>query len=287
MLSFFIVACQTSVVPNGNIKPSKPSLAGIKDPLVSARTIEQVIRGESVNRHYLVRFPKTNEKAQYPVVFFFHGAGGEGAGLYKPEAIRLIDRGEFIGVFPSGYKRRWKMSVENNADDIDFFKKMLLDLAKDSRVNLDKVYGIGFSNGAGMVNRLAKQTALLEGIAPIVSQQLTQLGNITPQRPVSVFQVNGQRDKVIPLRGGLVFGHMHFMSSLGSAYNWADHFSCQPSTKKESQVWGKYRVRIINFEHCLEGKAVKHVVIQDAGHNIRQLRSLDLYDRIWTFFKNN
>jgi poly(3-hydroxybutyrate) depolymerase len=287
MLSFLLAACQTSNISSGDIKPPKQSLKTINDPLVSARTVEQVIRGETVSRHYLVRFPKTNTAQHYPVVFFFHGAGGEGLGLYKPEAIRLIDRGEFIGVFPSGYKRRWNVSVENNADDVGFFKKMLLDLAKDSRVDLDKVYGIGFSNGAGMVNRLAKETALLQGIAPIVSQQLTQLGNITPQRPVSVFQVNGQRDKVIPLRGGLVFGRMHFMSAWGSARNWASHFSCQQDPEKEFKVWGNYRVRITRFEHCLENKAVKQVVIHDAGHNIRQLRSLDLYDRIWTFFKNN
>ena len=286
ILSLIITACQASNIPTSSNKPQKTSFKMINDPLVSARSIEQVIRGKKVNRQYLVRFPNSNKPAHYPVVFFFHGSGGEGADLYKLEAIRLIDRGEFIGVFPSGYKRRWN-SVEDNADDVDFFKKMLLDLAKDSRVNLDKVYGIGFSNGGGMVNRLAKQTALLEGIAPIVSQQLTQMGNITPQRPVSVFQVNGQRDNVIPLRGGLVFGHMHFMSAWGSAYNWADHFSCQLSPEKGTQLWGRYRVRITSFKHCVENKAVKHIVVQDAGHNIRQLRSLDLYDRIWTFFKNN
>ena len=286
ILSLIITACQASNIPTSSNKPQKTSFKMINDPLVSARSIEQVIRGKKVNRQYLVRFPNSNKPAHYPVVFFFHGSGGEGADLYKLEAIRLIDRGEFIGVFPSGYKRRWN-SVKDNADDVDFFKKMLLDLAKDSRVNLDKVYGIGFSNGGGMVNRLAKQTALLEGIAPIVSQQLKQLGNITPQRPVSVFQVNGQRDNVIPLRGGLVFGRMHFMSAWGSAYNWANHFSCQLSPEKGTQLWGRYRVRITSFKHCVENKAVKHIVVQDAGHNIRQLRSLDLYDRIWTFFKNN
>lgn len=150
----------------------------------SSQTLAQIISGQSVLREYAIRYPQVPDQSSYPVVFFFHGAGASsGLNLLNTQLENLIDTDEFVGVFPTGYdpsgsnNNRWNVTGETLADDVEFFELILSELAADPLIDLDRVYAIGRSNGAGMVNKLGKQkTGLLKGIAPIVSQQVESIG---------------------------------------------------------------------------------------------------------------
>ena len=71
-----------------------------------AQTITQSIDGELVSRTYQLRYPENPTEDSYPVVFFFHGAGGNRTDWLQqnPSIANLIDTGEFIGIFPQGYQ---------------------------------------------------------------------------------------------------------------------------------------------------------------------------------------
>ena len=142
-------------------------------------------------------------KSKYPVVFFFHGGGGNGSQwLNQGRGVTdLIDREEFIGIFPSGYNGRWNVGGQTSADDIEFVSSIINVLSGSDIFDTENIYGIGTSNGGGMVNKLAKETSIFRAIAPVISSQTALLGELVPSQPVSVFQVNAENDSAIPLEG--------------------------------------------------------------------------------------
>ena len=64
------------------------------------------------------------------------------------------------------------------------------------------MYAIGTSNGSGMVNKLGIETPYFKAIAPVVSQLMESSPLLSNTQPISVFQINGAADSVIPIEGG-------------------------------------------------------------------------------------
>ena len=76
---------------------------------------------------------------------------------------------------------------------------------------------------------------ILKGIGPIYSQQTLELSKISPLNGVSVFQINGADDPLIPLNAGLSNVQHQFVSAKESAENWAMYSKCStiPMTFKD------------------------------------------------------
>ena len=122
----------------------------------------------------------------------------------------------------------------SKADDVAWVGEIIKTISEKSFVDSSSVYAVGISNGAGMVNKLAKESDILNGIAPIVSQQTLALSKIKPFNSVSVFQINGDDDPLIPVNGGVSKVQHQFVSAKESAENWAMHSKCStlPATLK-------------------------------------------------------
>lgn len=183
-------------------QPTTPTPEPISVPVPGQNIVSQTIRGQLVDRTFLIRAPEEQTNNSYPVVFFFHGAGGSGEAVLSnnPDISDLIDAGQFIGIFPDGYEQRWNVSGETNADDVAFVSLIINSLDADSSFNLDRVYGVGISNGAGLVNKIAKEASVFSGIAPLISQQTVATGETVPSQALSVFQVNGTDDELVPFK---------------------------------------------------------------------------------------
>ena len=267
---------------NGSISVSKNVIGYV----VQRKIIQQSIGGALQDREFFIRYPLTPSDSSYPLVFFFHGAGGNGEGeLNRHQAvIDLIDEGNFIGIFPSGYQNKWNVSNETAADDVDFFKSIIDDISSSTIFNLDKVYGVGISNGSGIVNKIGKETFIFKGIAPLISQQSEPVGEKVPGIPLSVYQVNGENDDLVPIEGGSGVAGTIFMSAKASAENWAINFNCSMTPNEEEIYWGSFEVAEFTYADCLNGVEVKYFVVKDSGHNIQFENQIDLFNQIWEFF---
>jgi len=212
----FLIGC--SNVDNDEMKPAVN--------YIYSKTIVQSILGKNVKRKFWVRLPQNISKSQYPIVMFFHGAGGNAYDFYNNsiEIKNLIDNEEFIGIFPDGNLKGWNCGFEESkADDIGFVNKIVEDLKNNTLpsilMNFNKTYGIGISNGALFINKVAKETKLFSGIAPIISQLSDVISKINSKRSLSVYQINGTSDDLIPFEGGSsMIGHT-FVSAKKSAEN--------------------------------------------------------------------
>ena len=76
--------------------------------------------------------------------------------------------GNLLAFFPDGYQDSWNVSGETNADDVEFVSLILNSLDPSGVFDLTRIYGVGISNGAGLVNKIAKETSIFQAIAPLL-----------------------------------------------------------------------------------------------------------------------
>ena len=145
--------------------------------------IAQEISGKKIGRRVRIEIPSDFDPVKtYPILFLFHGMGGriEGLSNYNQKrgtSAESICRGNCIGVIPQGHLSPWNLpswnlavegvndGLESNADDVAFVEAIIKELSKYPQINTSKVFGIGYSNGAGMVQILAAESDLFQGVA--------------------------------------------------------------------------------------------------------------------------
>ena len=265
-------------------------------PGVNEIIIDHTINGTAVPRSVYIRTPPTyNPSASYPIVFFFHGAGGSGrVFLNNDHIVELINDGAFVGIFPNGHsdnnrnERFWNLGSEpTSADDVEFVNLIMEQLETIPAMNLSKSYAIGFSNGAGMVNLLAKSTSHFNAIAPLFSQQITSTGALIPPRPLSVYQLNGEFDDIVPLAGG-TSAVGTFLSAENSALNWANNFNCQPQATQENLNWHNLALQSHTYNNCDAGHTIKYIIAFDTGHGLGSYQADQLlFSDVWQFFEQH
>ena len=249
------------------------------------RAISQVVQEETVQREYWLRSASEPKQSDYPILIFLHGAGGNGRVMLNDErVIELIEGDQWVGVFPSGIDGRWNSNGETDADDVDFIRRILLDLEAFESLSKAAVYGVGFSNGASMINRLGKETDIFVAIATIASQQIKELSVLDAPAPPSVFQINGELDPIIPTEGGIGFGDFEYLSAMESAQNWADQNSCSGSWDEQKVYWGDYEVRSKEQVDCVAGRRVGAYVVLGAGHTTRFGPDFNVFTLISSLF---
>jgi polyhydroxybutyrate depolymerase len=257
-------------------------------------TINQTIDGNSFPRLVYIRTPQNlNSSLSYPIVFFFHGAGGSGQIFSQNNNItELINSEEFIGIFPNGHSNNgsnggfWNLGSEpTTANDVEYVDLIIDQLATSTLIDTSKAYAVGFSNGSGMVNLLGKSTSHFNAIAPLFSQQIISLKDLTPNKAMSVFQVNGEFDSVIPLNGG-VSSVGTFMTAQNSALDWATHFNCNTTAIQEELNWKNTVLSSFTYSNCDDSHEIKYLIALNTGHGFSDAQTERVaYTQIWEFFK--
>lgn len=273
ILLFIIVSCNLSEITyqtsEGKILTSKTIL------------FEQKIDGNMVIRPVIIETSADIDNLKsYPIVIALHGRGGSNTNWIHP-LTKFTNSGKFIGVYPQGYLNSWNLGQEpSNADDIAFISNIIDTLLSYSNVDENKIFAVGKSNGSGMVNVLGGINKRLKAIAPIASQ-LTERTEIKSSAiPLSVFQVNGDQDLLIPIDGGMKLGHP-FLSAYNSAKKWATNFNCNQDIAVEETE----QIILYTYSDCDDNVIVKYIVVKGAGHNIA-LDYSSLWNEVWNFFSS-
>ena len=240
-----------------------------------------------------------------PIVFFFHGAGGTNDGFAKNSGIHDHN---VIGVYPQG-ENGWNTGPKNtntctwddyscttDPDEGAFISSIINELRLLGAGG--NIYLVGNSNGAALAHRLAANAGdnlPIKGIVTKVTQLLAspersgpgQLNYNQPKvggPPVSVLNLMGENDLLIPYEGGTsgVFGgdiNFQLMSALDSMSTWAAHNGCSGGYTTASSVYGTSDGGTATFYDysggCDEGIIVEHYVLHGAGHSFGGGATLD------------
>jgi poly(3-hydroxybutyrate) depolymerase len=236
------------------------------------------------DREYFVSAP-VKGKNKMPVVFLFHGNGGQAKNLIKGWSRRLKDH---IIVAPQGYRRSWNISDESSrAPDTRYFRHIIRALGTHyPRARLPGVSMIGFSNGAGYIFRLLIEVDdpdMISNAVPIVSSMVTEQyhdgtfwkrsddGSAkydTKGRPVTgsnILTVHGTRDRIVPYQGGKRGRNAMHLSAQDTAYHWAQQKGFKGGKIPDED--GKEISRgIICYAYGSEN--VIHLKVVGAGHDL-------------------
>ena len=251
---------------------------------ITELSITQTIDGSTFERRVLLHVPgDLDTQRDYPIVFAFHGNGGNPTSFTHQLATE-VESGRFVGVYPEGHLQSWNLGEERSTADEIFFVNAIIDQLKGySNLDFNRVFATGTSNGAGLSHYLALHTDFFKAIAPIATA-LTQ-GNTPGETtaPVSVLQIHGNQDNTCPYNGGeSPTGHT-FLAAEDSAAAWAMHNGCELEMNEETTPDGNIR---IEFQGCANNTRVIHYGITDAGHGIPGYTEGGLFGIVADFFES-
>lgn len=103
-------------------------------------------------RSFVLYVPKGYDpNKNYPIVASYHGLGATGAAMAMFVKMQDYSNGQAIAVFPTAVNGTWDT---NGTTDLDFFDAMTKSLEDTLCVNERRIFVLGFSFGAYMVNLL-------------------------------------------------------------------------------------------------------------------------------------
>ncbi len=162
---------------------------------------------DGVAREALVAVPATAKSEPVPVVFAFHGHGGNmqqaarsfGYHSLWPEALVVYMQGlNTPGKLtdPEGKKPGWQPEIGEQGDrDLKFFDTVLASLEKDYRVDEKRIYSTGHSNGGGFTYLL--WAARGDRFAAMAPSSAVLVKSLSLLKPKPVLHVAGQNDELV------------------------------------------------------------------------------------------
>src|SRR5690606_38463985 len=167
-------------------------------------------------RRYVVRVPArvARSNALAPLVIVLHGGGGNASNAETMTGFtRKAEREGFIVVYPEGTARgrvpllTWNAghccgyAMEQRVDDVGFITALIDKLQSTHRIDPDRIYVTGMSNGGMMSHRLGIELShRIAAIGPVVGAVFGDEGR--PRAPVSAIMINGMLDESVPYDGG-------------------------------------------------------------------------------------
>jgi polyhydroxybutyrate depolymerase len=140
-----------------------------------------------------------------PLVVAFHGMLIDNKDV-MPKYTRLNEtaqRHAFIVAYPNALGGSWGLAPDKVLADIAFFDALLARLAATYRIDADRVYVLGMSNGGYFAHLLARERSTTIAAAASHSGPLglQTLGGINAARKFPVLIVHGTADNIFPVTG--------------------------------------------------------------------------------------
>jgi polyhydroxybutyrate depolymerase len=153
-----------------------------------------------------------------PLLVFLHGLGGSGGDLTA--GLRLDEMAESLGfafLAPDGVldhsgRRFWNASESCcnfdrlEVDHVQLLRDWITRAVSNPRVDPERVYIVGFSNGGFMAYRAACELGtLLRGVVSIAGAGPGEAARCQKEKKLDVVQIHGDRDPIVKFDGGHLF----------------------------------------------------------------------------------
>lgn len=154
-----------------------------------------------VYRLYVPASANTGRRA--PLVVAFHAMLIDSKDV-MPTYTKLnetAERNGFIIAYPQALGGVWGLWPDRTAADVAFFDALLARLSRDYRIDPDRVYVLGMSNGGYFAHLLAKERSTVIAAAASHSGALglQTLGGVNAARKFPVLIIHGAQDLIFPV----------------------------------------------------------------------------------------
>ena len=182
---------------------------------------------------------------------------------------RVAEREGLVVAYPEGVNETWNAGycclgrATSGPDDVGFLTRLIDDVAANNRIDSGRVYAVGVSAGAMMAYRLGCDRAdRIAGVGSVAGAMV--LDACHPAKPLSVIEIHGTADGLVPYDGGRTAGGATQPSppTPAVAQRWAELNACtRPLATKVEGV-----VSTSTWSGCGAGTGVKLITIDAGGH---------------------
>lgn len=223
---------------------------------------------DGVYRSYIVHTPSGWQQGDtVPLVINMHGFGATAQSQQIYSLMDFVaDTAGFIVVYPQGVNNSWDFTGFS-VDDLGFIDKLIDTLSKDYRVDLDRVYACGMSNGGFMSYTLACELSdRIVAIASVAaSMSVLQTFSCAPGRAVPVFELHGTSDTIVPYGGGFGVSSVDDLISF-----WRTEDGCTPQVDSldfpDVITFDDCTVTAFRWENCDDESEVWLYRVNNGGH---------------------
>lgn len=190
--------------------------SGCQDGTAAPGSTDAVLQFGGKSRQYALHVPAGYTGQPTALVFSMHGfMSNYGEQQVLTGFSELADREGFIVVYPNGAgdsMLSWNAGdcceyTETDRDDVGFVAALIDEVGRSACVDLDRVYATGYSNGGFLSHRLACELGdRIAAIATVAGVLGIPPESCNPGRPISVLQLHGSADLVVPYPGGTPAG---------------------------------------------------------------------------------
>lgn len=234
-------------------------------PPVAGVTHGELVQAGNSKRSYRLFVPQGLAAGKpAPLVIALHGGLGTGDIFAKQTGFDAVaQRQGFVVAYPDGLGKVFnagRCCGKAQADDVGFVRALVADLKTRLPIDAKRVYGMGFSNGAMLVHRVACEAPeVFAAIAPVAGGIMVD--RCPSKQPVSALLIQGRLDKRIPWEGG-VFDGTRRPSMAEVVQSIASRGQCGPemslvSETPTAQCWSR---------RCTGGVALQWCGLPTVGH---------------------
>jgi polyhydroxybutyrate depolymerase len=159
-------------------------------------------------------------------------------------------------------------------DDAAYLDTLIAEVKAEYNVDPKRVFLFGISNGGFMAYRMACDHAGdIAAMVSVVGAGLVRT-KCNPSEPVSVLEIHGTADEMVPYDGGEFRPGHPFPGTEQTVADWADMNACDAGLTATSErrdldstLSGAESV-VSRFDGCPPGTAVELWAVQGAGHQL-------------------
>lgn len=248
---------------------------------------------DGAQRSYRLYVPAATAGSKpVPLLVALHGGGGSGAHFEQISGFDpLATRNHFIVAYPNaiqppgGKATTWNAgtccgwAAQTNVDDVSFIHSLITNLLTHYRIDPQRIYVTGHSNGGMLAYRIACELA--GTVAAIGVQSATlQYSPCHPSQPISLLDIHGTADSQVPLAGGHGTGtsKANFTPVLQAVSTIANDDRCRP-TPTTGPDPTLISAQLSTWTGCPAGIGVQFATVTGASHPWMTASAT----QIWTF----
>jgi polyhydroxybutyrate depolymerase len=240
----------------------------------------------TADRPYEVFVPASYDASvPTPLVLLLHGFGTSSDQMEAVVGLQPVaDERGFLYVHPDGTRDAAGAPFWNATDgccntssvpidDSAYLETVVEQVQATYTVDPKRIYIVGVSNGGFMAHRMAcDHAATIAAIVSFAGATFLDPTMCRPSQPVSVLQIHGTADEIVPYDGGeLIPGHP-FPAAEATVADWATSNRCGPDRAAtgtrldlDATIPGD-DTEVSRFDGCPPGGAVELWTITGAGH---------------------
>ena len=259
--------------------PPPPPTNTVPDctPTTYTNTLYCTSKRQNLNREFYIYIPDgiDTTNSQVPLLFSLHGYTSRAIWNLGYTGFQSIAETEkFIVIYPQGTilastgETHWNVggwTVGSTTDDVDYLSSLIDWAYSEYKIDRNRVYSTGMSNGGFMSYHLACNLSYkIAAIASVTGSMTPQTYNsCSPTHPTAILQIHGTADGVVPYYGNSISRAIPTVMDYWEEYNDCEQEIINIIDDVNGDGDGGY---LYSYNQCLSDVNLRLYLMTNMGH---------------------